>query len=137
MSKSDAESSKNTTETNTNHEIAELSKALIKKENRLTDLEQRLARLEKRTKSNERFARTFAGCMSTQVVAIDAVTEVLRRGLREDAVVADELKMAIKNYDKHKFRRWFSGFCNVLLWVISVMLAAVVGAFIYWVFSGK
>lgn len=137
MSKSDPNQPNSTTETDTNREIAELNKALVKKENRLAELEQRLTRIEKRTKSNERFARTFAGCMSTQVLAIDAVTEVLRRGLREDAVVAEELRVAIKDYDKHKFRRWFSGFCNVLLWIISVMLAATVGAFIYWVFSGQ
>lgn len=137
MSKNDTDLSQESVETNTNHEIAELSKALIKKENRLSDLDQRLSRLEKRLKSNERFARTLAGCLSTQVPAIDAVTEVLRRGLREDAVVAEELKLAIKDYDKHKFRRWLSGFCGVLLWVISVMLAATVGAFIYWVFSGQ
>ncbi len=118
-------------------DIAELNKALIKKENRLADLEQRLTRIEKRTKNNERFAHTFAGCLSTQVIAIDAVTEVLRRSLREDAVVHEELSAAIREYDKHKIRRWLSGFFGVLLWVVSVMVAAVVGAFIYWVFSGQ
>ncbi len=82
-------------------ELAELSRAFIKKENRLTDLEQRLLRIEKRIKSNERFARTFAGCMSTQVLAIDAVTDVLRRALREDIVIQDELMSAIRHYDKH------------------------------------
>lgn len=118
-------------------ELAELSRAFIKKENRLTDLEQRLLRIEKRIKSNERFARTFAGCMSTQVLAIDAVTDVLRRALREDIVIQDELMSAIRHYDKHKFRRWCSGFFSVLLWILSVMLAAFAGAFIYWVFSGQ
>ena len=123
--------------TNKDLEIAELSKAFIKKENRLTDLEQRLTRIEKRTKSNERFARTFAGCLSTQILAIDAVTDVLRRALREDAVIQDELTAAIRHYDKHKFRRWCSGFLSVLMWILSVMVAAFAGAFIYWVFSGK
>lgn len=118
-----------------NAEIAELHKALTKKENKIADLEQRLSRLEKRTKSNERFAKTLEGCLSTQVVAVDAVTEVIRRALREDCATHDELSEAIKEYDKHKFRRWFSGFTSVLLWVVSVMLAACVGAFIYWVFS--
>ena len=118
------------------YDLSELSQALIKKDNRITDLEQRLSRIEKRTKSNERFARTFAGCLSTQVLAIDAVTEVVRRSLREDAIVHDELTAAIKVYYKHKIRRWFSGFLGVFLWLGSVMAAAVVGAFIYWVFSG-
>jgi len=111
------------------YDLSELSQALIKKDNRITDLEQRLSRIEKRTKSNERFARTFAGCLSTQV-------DVVRRSLREDAIVHDELTAAIKVYDKHKIRRWFSGFLGVFLWLGSVMAAAVVGAFIYWVFSG-
>ncbi len=44
----------------TDVDIAELSKAIIKKDNKIADLEQRLSRLEKRTKSNERFARTLA-----------------------------------------------------------------------------
>lgn len=121
----------------TSVDVAELSKAIIKKDNKIADLEQRLSRLEKRTKSNERFARTFAECLNTQVNAIDAVTSVLRRGLREDAVVQDELMAAIRDYDKHKFRRWLSGLCGVMLWVISVTVAVFVGAFIYWVFSGQ
>lgn len=125
------------TSDNINVDIAELNKALVKKENKITDLEQRLSRLEKRTKSNERFARTFESCLSTQIIAVDAVTDVIRRALREDNATHDELMDAIKQYDKHKFRRWFSGFTSVLLWVVSVMLAACVGAFIYWVFSGK
>lgn len=118
-------------------EIAELHKALTKKENKVTDLEQRLSRIEKRTKSNERFAKTLEGCLSTQVVAVDAVIDVIRRALREDYATHDELMDAIKEYDKHKFRRWFSGFTSVLLWVVSIMLSACVGAFIYWVFSGQ
>lgn len=121
----------------TSVDVAELSKAIIKKDNKIADLEQRLSRLEKRTKSNERFARTFSECLNTQVNAIDAVTSVLRRGLREDAVVQDELMAAIRDYDKHKFRRWLSGFCGVMLWVISVTVAVFVGAFVYWVFSGQ
>lgn len=133
MSKKSAEADSATTEV----DIAELSKALIKKDNKITELEQRLSRIEKRTKSNERFARTLSECLGTQVYAIDAVAGVLRRSLREDAVVQDELMAAIKDYDKHKFRRWFSGFCSVLLWAGSVALAAFIGAFIYWTFSGK
>ncbi len=132
MSKADDSASENISA-----EVAELNKALVKKENKIADLEQRLSRLEKRTKSNERFARTFENCLSTQVVAVDAVTDVIRRALREDNATHDELMDAIRHYDKHKFRRWFSGFTSVLLWVISVMLAACVGAFIYWVFSGQ
>lgn len=118
-------------------DIAELNKALTKKENKIADLEQRLSRIEKRTKSNERFARTLEGCLSTQVVAADAVIDIIRRALREDYATHDELMDAIKEYDKHKFRRWFSGFTSVLLWAVSIMLAACVGAFIYWVFSGQ
>ena len=110
---------------------------VIKKDNKITDLEQRLSRIEKRTKNNERFARTFANSLSTQVLAVDAVTDTMVRALRENAAVHDELSMAIKEYDKHKIRRWFSGFFGVLLWIASVTVAAVVGAFIYWMFSGK
>lgn len=118
-------------------DIAELNKSLIKKDSKIADLELRLSRLEKRTKSNERFARTFANCLDTQVNAVDAVVDVIRRSLREDAVVHDELSLAIREYDKHKVRRFMSGFFSVLLWIVSVMLAAIVGAFIYWVFSGQ
>lgn len=114
-----------------------LTKSLLKKDEHIKDLERRLERIEKRTKSNERFARTFSGCLDTQVLAIDAVTDVVRRGLREDAVIHEELMSAIRQYDRHKVRRWFSGFFGVLLWVVSVMAAACVGAFIYWVYSGK
>lgn len=118
-------------------EIATLSKALLKKDNKIADLEQRLSRLEKRLKSNERFARTFATCMDTQVVAIDAVTSVIRRALKNDAEIANELSAAIHEYDRHKVRRWLSGFLGVFLWVGSVMAAAFIGALIYWTFAAN
>lgn len=114
-----------------------VSKVVLKNEHKIIDLDQRLGRLEKRLKNNERFARTFASSLTTQVVAIDAVTEAMRHALRNDVEVHAELAYAIKRYDQHKVRRWFSGFFGVLLWVGSVAVAGIVGAFIYWLFSGK
>lgn len=142
MSKSDsaaAEGAKNTENNSktTDAEIVAMSKAILKKDTRIADLEQRLSRLEKRLKSNERFARTFASCMDTQVVAIDAVTGVIRRALKNDAEIANELSASIREYDQHKIRRWFSGFLGVFLWVGSVMAAAFIGALIYWTFSSN
>ena len=133
MSKKSADVDSITTEV----DLVELSKAIIKKDRRIADLEQRLARIEKRTKSNERFAHTLSECLGTQISAVDAVAEILRRSLRNDAVVQDELMAAIRDYDRHKFRRWLSGFCGVLLWVASVTLAVFAGAFVYWIFSGR
>lgn len=118
-------------------EVAELNKAMVKKDNKITDLEQRLTRLEKRLKSNERFGRTLATTLTTQVVAIDAVNEVLTRGLLQDAKVHDVLLAAIKEYDNRKVQRWLSGFFGVLFKLLALALAAFVGAFIYWVFSGQ
>jgi len=114
-----------------------VSRAVLKTENKIIDLDQRLGRIEKRVKNNERFARTFANSLTTQVVAIDAVTEAMRHALRNDVEVHEELAYAIKRYDQHKVRRWFSGFFGVLLWISSVAVAGIVGAFIYWLFSGK
>lgn len=107
------------------------------KDTRIKDLEQRVLRIERRTKNHERFAHTLSGCLDTQVVAIDAVVDVVRRSLRDDAAIHDELVAAIREYDKHKFHRLFSGFLSVLLWLVSVLIAAFAGAFIYWVFSGQ
>lgn len=113
------------------------TKRLQKLESKLENLDDRLSRLEKRLKNNERFARTFASALTTQVVAIDAVTEAMRHALRNDVEVHEELALAIKHYDKRKIRRWFSGFFGVLMWIASVGVAGVVGAFIYWLFSGQ
>lgn len=118
-------------------DIAALKQALAKKDNKITLLEQRLTRIERRAKSNERFANTLSECLATQVVAIDAITGVMRRALQDDVVLQDELMLAIKTYDKHKFRRWLTGFCGTMMWVLSVAVAAFMGAFIYWIFSGK
>lgn len=115
-------------------ELRELNRALIEKTNKISELEQRLKRIEKRFKSNERLANTLAECLATQVVAIDAVSDVTRRTITTDAETHEILQKAIKTYDKHKVRRWLSGFCGVFLWVASVMSAACVGAFIYWLF---
>ncbi len=101
------------------------------------EIERRLERLERKVNSNERFARTFAKSITTQALAADAILYVLRKSLHEDAEVREELTAAIKEYDKRKIRRWFSGFFGVVLWILSVAAAAGVGAFIYWAFSGK
>lgn len=132
-----AEGAKNAENKTNDAEVVAMSKAILKKDAKIVDLEQRLARLEKRLKSNERFARTFATCMDTQVIAIDAVTSVVRRALKTDAEIAADLASAIHEYDRHKIRRWFSGFLGVFLWVGSVAAAAFVGAFIYWTFSAN
>lgn len=107
------------------------------KDRRIADLEQRLSRIEKRVKNNERFAKTFADCASSQIIAIDAITEVVRRGLREDSEIHEEISSAIKEYDRRKITRWFSGFLGVLLRVAALCVAGFMGAFIYWVFSGQ
>lgn len=117
--------------------LEELEQALAKKERRIVELEQRLTRLEKRIKSNERFAHTLSDSLSTQVVAIDAVTQVISRALHTNADIQKELMSAIHEYDQHKFRRWLSGFCSIVLWISSIAAAVCTGAFVYWLFSGK
>lgn len=103
----------------------------------VVNLEKRLGQLEKRLANNERFARTFAASLSTQVVAIDAVSAIVRRSLRNDAKVQQELSTAIQIYDRHKVQRWFSGALSVALWIISVVAAAFVGATIHWLFEAQ
>ncbi len=105
------------------------------KEREIANLEKRISQLEKKLATNEKFARTFANTLSTQVVAIDAVTDVIRRSFQTDAKVQHELSTAIRVYDKHKIRRWFSGFLGLLLWIASVIMAAFAGAAIYWLFG--
>lgn len=110
---------------------------LAEKDRRIAHLEKRLGQLEKRLSSNERFARTFAMSVSTQVVAIDAVTDVVRRSLQNDAKIQHEISSAIRIYDKHKIRRWFSGVLSVVLWVASITASAFIGATIYWLFAAQ
>jgi len=107
------------------------------KDRRIADLEQRLRRLEKRVKTNERFGKTFADCLSSQIVAIDAVTAIVRRSLQEDSEIHAELTDAIREYDAHKFSCWLTGFLGVLFRVTALCVAGFMGAFIYWVFSGQ
>lgn len=99
-------------------------------------LGQRLSRLEKKLSSNEQVANLMVDALISQTLASEAVRDIIRRSLREDAIVHDELVLAIKSYDKAKFRRAFSGLLGVLLWMVSVGVAAVIGAFIHWTFSG-
>ncbi len=104
-------------------------------ERQLNEIDRRLARIEKKTKTNEQFARTISASLSTQVIAVDAVTKILRHALTSDAQIQEELSQAIRTYDRRKFRRWCSGFLGVLLWVGSIAGAAVVGALIHWLFG--
>lgn len=104
---------------------------------KIKNLERRIERLERKINSNERFARTLAKSVTTQSLAANSILYVLRKALHEDAEIRDEFTATIKAYDRHKFRRWFSGFLSVLLWIVSVGLAACIGAFIYWTFSGQ
>lgn len=107
------------------------------KDRRIADLEQRLRRLEKRIKNNERFGKTLNDCLSSQVVAIDAVSAVVRRSLKEDAETHAELSAAIREYDRHKVSRWLSGFFGMIFRIAVICVALFMGAFIYWVFSGQ
>lgn len=109
-----------------------------KKTDKISDngANQRLARLEKKLGSNEQMANLMVDVLISQTLASEAVRDIIRRSLREDAIVHDELVLAIQSYDKAKFRRAFSGFLGVLLWFMSIGIAAVVGAFIHWAFSG-
>lgn len=116
-------------------DVVEMAQSIIKKDRKITELEQRIVKLEKRFKTNEQFARTLSTCLATQVIGIDAVTSVVRRAITSDAEVNAELGSAIHTYDRHKFRRWMSGFCGVLLWIASVAAAAIVGASIQWLFG--
>lgn len=108
----------------------------LSRERRLSDVERRLERIERKVNSNERFARTLSKCLNTQVLATDAVVEVVRKCLREDAELRDELTTAIKEYDKRKFTRWLTGFGGIVLKIVALAAAAFAGAFIYWVFYG-
>ncbi len=108
----------------------------LSRERRLADLERRLERVERKVNSNERFARTLSKCLGTQVQATDAVVEVVRKCLREDAELRAELTSAIKEYDKHKVTRWLTGFGGVVFRIVALAAAAFAGAFIYWVFYG-
>lgn len=106
-------------------------------EKNISELEQRLQRLEKRCKSNERLAKTLASCLDTQLVANEAVTKVVRRAIRDDVEVHDELSLALAQYDRTKFHRCFSGVLGVFFRIVALAAASFVGAFIYWAFSGQ
>lgn len=129
----DAAEEKATSKSRTEHLDEEISMSRL--ERQLNEIDRRLARIEKKTKTNEQFARTMSASLSTQVIAIDAVTKILRRAISSDAQVQEELSLAIRTYDKRKFRRWFSGLLGILLWIASVAGAAVVGALIHWLFA--
>ena len=107
-----------------------------KKQEHNDGLAARISRIEKKISTNEQFAGTMVDCLMSQTLVNEAIREIVRRSLMEDAVIHDELTAEIRAYDKAKFRRAFSGFLGVLMWVLSVASAALVGAIIHWVFSG-
>ena len=104
--------------------------------NSLITLTARVERLERKINSNERFARTFVRSVLSQTAATEAIQDVIRHSFREDAALRKELYAAMDTYDKRRFRKIASGFTTILLWVVSVIVAAFVGAFIHWVFYG-
>lgn len=102
----------------------------------LATLTARVERLERKINSNERFARTFVRSVLSQTSATEAIRDVIRHSFREDAELRKELYAAMDTYDKRCFRKLASGFTTILLWVVSVIVALFVGAFIHWVFYG-
>ena len=102
----------------------------------LATLTARVERLERKINSNERFARTFVRSVLSQTSATEAIRDVIRHSFREDAELRKELYAAMDTYDKRRFRKLASGFTTILLWVVSVIVALFVGAFIHWVFYG-
>ena len=102
----------------------------------LATLTARVERLERKINSNERFARTFVRSVLSQTSATEAIRDVVRHSFREDAELRRELYAAMDTYDKRRFRKLASGFTTILLWVVSIIVALFVGAFIHWVFYG-
>ena len=102
----------------------------------LATLTARVERLERKINSNERFARTFVRSVLSQTSATEAIRDVIRHSFREDAELRRELYAAMDTYDKRRFRKLASGFTTILLWVVSIIVALFVGAFIHWVFYG-
>lgn len=102
----------------------------------LATLTARVERLERKINSNERFARTFVRSVLSQTSATEAIRDVIRHSFREDAELRKELYAAMDTYDKRRFRKLASGFTTILLWIVSVIVALFVGAFIHWVFYG-
>ena len=102
----------------------------------LATLTARVERLERKINSNERFARTFVRSVLSQTSATEAIRDVIRHSFREDAELRKELYAAMDTYDKRRFRKLASGFTTILLWVVSIIVALFVGAFIHWVFYG-
>lgn len=102
-----------------------------------SDLDLRVARLEKKINSNERFARTFVRSFTAQTVATDAVRDLIRKSFCDDAEMRTALYAAMDTYDKRRRRKLISNLGSIILWILSVAVAAFVGAFIHWVFSGQ
>ena len=102
----------------------------------LATLTARVERLERKINSNERFARTFVRSVLSQTSATEAIRDVIRHSFREDAELRRELYAAMDTYDKRRFRKLASGFTTILLWVVSIIVALFVCAFIHWVFYG-
>ncbi len=106
-------------------------------EQELAALVSRIDRLEKKINSNERFARTFVRSVNAQTVATDAITEIVRKSFCEDAKMRKELHYAMDQYDKRRRRKLVFNLGSIIFWVLSVAVAAFIGAFIHWVFSGQ
>lgn len=113
------------------------AKKSVTKDNQILELTTRIERLERKINSNERFARTFVRSVNAQTAATDAITGIIRKSFCEDAEMRKELHFAMDQYDKRRRRKLISNIGGIIFWVLSVAVAAFVGAFIHWVFSGQ
>ncbi len=100
------------------------------------ELVRRIGQLEKKISTNEQCGRTMVKCLVTQRPVVEAVQDVFRKSLREDAETREELNAAMNDFDKHKFRRTVSEVIGIIMWALSVGAAALIGALINWTFSG-
>ena len=84
------------------------------------ELVRRLGQLEKKISTNEQCGRTMVKCLVTQRPVVEAVQDVFRKSLREDAETREELNAAMNDFDKHKFRRTVSEVIGIIMWALSV-----------------
>lgn len=89
-----------------------------------------LDKLQARVGTNENFAKTFKAAAGTQSLIDEAVGATVTKLLKNDSPTQEAVTEIVAKIDNRETKRQLWGLGKIVAWVVSVIVAALVGAWI-------
>jgi hypothetical protein len=89
-----------------------------------------LGQLEKRVGTNENFGKTFAEAAKDSKSIESSIRKVVVDQLKNDVDTKKAVEAVVTGIDSRTFKQQMTGLGKIVIWIVSLAVAAIVGAFI-------